>query len=486
MTSAILSEYLVRTINSRNARRNFIFTLFITVLFAIWSFFKGALLEYAIAIIPIALVNLFIIVYGCSQKASDFCILGLCIINLSAAVAQAVIGFENSFLIYAVAVAATVVVAYLIRVMNDKLILLISGLATLAIFAVCCVMPETNGARAWIKIGDNPVFQLTEVAKLGYVVFIGFLFSSRRYNNFVKFLLAAVVTGLSAIMLVARINEFGTLLVICSALYCTIMIVTEKKGWKILSTLAVLLVIGVLVISYFKAETYVGKWKCPECGTENHKVVECQKCDKDVRNLAHNFKCEICWYTTFGSAEGKTDAEMTSYTYCDKCKEDDYLRTTFGKIGKKVYDRSCAIYNYEYVKVIGDTYHVDRNLNSMKVGKLFGNKDAVVYIPNVDTDSIVAGLMNTMGMVFVLIILIAFYMVFIGAGKAKSPLRIMATFAVVFQALYTFGGTLNILPMTGIGMPLISRGGSNLLVNFILIYFMLSAVKPDADKGVQK
>lgn len=485
MTGAILSEYLSRTKDSRNVRKNLAVTVFVFLLFAIWSFLKDSFVSYLVASIPILLINLLIIVYGCSQKASDICISGVCIINLCAAMAQAVIGFENSLVIYAFAVVATVVFAYIIRTLNPNFILFASGVVTILIFMLCCVMPETNGARAWLKIGSTPIFQLTEVAKLCYVVFIGALFTSK-YNDYAKFFLSVAVTLISAVMLALRINEFGTLLVMCSALYCTAMISVEKKAWRICWTLGVLVIIGAFVLSYFTAESKMEKWKCPECAEINHGVIECEKCDKNVKNLEHDFKCELCRYTTFGPDIPADPKERSAYTNCDECKKDGFFTTPIGKISKKIYDRTCAIYNYEYVKVLGDTYHVDQNINSMKVGKLFGNKDAVVYIPNMDTDSVVAALMNKLGAVFALLILIAFYMVFWGMNNAKSPLRMMAICTFVFQALYTFAGTFNILPMTGIGMPLISRGGSNLLISFIMIYLMLSAVHKRDNKEGQK
>ena len=53
----------------------------------------------------------------------------------------------------------------------------------------------------------------------------------------------------------------------------------------------------------------------------------------------------------------------------------------------------------------------------------------------------------------------------------------MALLTFVMQAVITYLGTLNMIPLTGIGVPLLTRGGTNLVLSYCLIYLILSSAK---------
>jgi cell division protein FtsW len=54
-----------------------------------------------------------------------------------------------------------------------------------------------------------------------------------------------------------------------------------------------------------------------------------------------------------------------------------------------------------------------------------------------------------------------------------SMLAAGLTSVVGIQALVILGGTLRLMPLTGITLPLVSYGGSSILANFILLGLLL-------------
>lgn len=479
--NSITLEYLLRTVKSPDVRKCFLWTVIFSFMLMVWAFFKDCLGNYIAMMIPALIVNMIIIFYGFSQAAGKVCIYGLCILNLCAALTQAVLdtGSMTTYIHMAIGLAFAYVTGIVYTKMRHRmgLTIFLSAILTLGALALCLVLPETNGAKAWIVIGPLSL-QITEFVKFFYVIFIGSLFSVKN-REWLKLIYSFAVTGLAALLFLV-INEFGTLLVIGSAFVCVSMISFRKKAaCRIIVMACVIAVVGLLFVAYNGANSRIGKWSCPECQTENHQSAECRKCDIKKPVGGYNFVCPICQYTTWGEEEIKSEPAN-----CEKCKEDGFLQSFVGRLCKKIYDRSSVTYNYEYVKGSGSAYHMEQNQKSMKVGKLFGDKDSIVYVPNVDTDSVVAGLMNRLGMVFIFILLISFFSVFVSIYSAHSAIRMMALFVFVFQALYTFCGTLNILPMTGIGLPLISRGGSNLMISCGMIYFMLTG-RRDNEEGAE-
>ena len=85
-------------------------------------------------------------------------------------------------------------------------------------------------------------------------------------------------------------------------------------------------------------------------------------------------------------------------------------------------------------------------------------------------DSVIAGALKYMGFSCVAVILLLFYMLFLGIRNARSPVKAMAILAICFQAMFAIMGNLNMFALTGIGVPMISSGGSTYLVSFLLCY----------------
>jgi cell division protein FtsW (lipid II flippase) len=117
------------------------------------------------------------------------------------------------------------------------------------------------------------------------------------------------------------------------------------------------------------------------------------------------------------------------------------------------------------------------------------------YIPAVHTDFIIAAIGEELGLAGSLGV-VALYMLFVARGfhvalRATDPfvslLAAGLTTVVGLQALVILGGTLRLMPLTGITLPLVSYGGSSVLANFILLGLLLrvSAERPGASSARQ-
>ncbi|MGP1871434.1 MAG: cell division protein FtsW [Arsenophonus sp.] len=137
----------------------------------------------------------------------------------------------------------------------------------------------------------------------------------------------------------------------------------------------------------------------------------------------------------------------------------------------------------------GSGYQLTQSLIAFGRGKLFGQGlgnsiQKLEYLPEAHTDfifSIIAEELGYIGVVLILLMLflIAFRSIMIG----KRALDIEQCFSgylacsigiwFTFQVLLNIGATAGILPTKGLTLPLISYGGSSLLIMFVLITILL-------------
>ncbi|WP_100373824.1 putative lipid II flippase FtsW [Bacillus sp. FJAT-45037] len=101
----------------------------------------------------------------------------------------------------------------------------------------------------------------------------------------------------------------------------------------------------------------------------------------------------------------------------------------------------------------------------------------LLYLPEAHTDFIFAIVSEELGMFGVLFVLgchglILFRGVMIGT-RCKTPFGSLLAFGIVFQigvqVIFNVGAVTGVLPITGIPLPLVSNGGSSLLVTLVSI-----------------
>jgi cell division protein FtsW len=139
---------------------------------------------------------------------------------------------------------------------------------------------------------------------------------------------------------------------------------------------------------------------------------------------------------------------------------------------------------------LGIGYHTNQILISLSNGGLFGlgfgiSKQKYLYLPEAHTDSIFAIISEEFGFIggFLLIcaLLVLLYKIYVVAYSAPDKFGkylasgILAYFGL--QIIINLGGMVNLLPLTGVPLPLISYGGSNLIVSFALIGIVINIGK---------
>ncbi len=136
---------------------------------------------------------------------------------------------------------------------------------------------------------------------------------------------------------------------------------------------------------------------------------------------------------------------------------------------------------------LGIGYHINQILISLSNGGLLGqgfgaSRQKYLFLPEAHTDSIFAIIAEEFGFIGSLLLIFAFFVFIykIYEIAMKAPDRfgkflaggIFAYFGL--QLIINLSGIVNLLPLTGVPLPFISYGGSNLLVSFSLIGILLN------------
>lgn len=146
----------------------------------------------------------------------------------------------------------------------------------------------------------------------------------------------------------------------------------------------------------------------------------------------------------------------------------------------------------------GAGYQIIRALYAYGRGGVFGTGlgaglpqvGNVPSIPAIHTDFIFAALAEELGMLgalgilglYALIAQRGFRIAATAADDFRALLATGLTLVIVVQAAIIAGGNLRVVPLTGITLPLISYGGSSLLVNGAVIGLLLAL----SDRGVEQ
>ena len=141
----------------------------------------------------------------------------------------------------------------------------------------------------------------------------------------------------------------------------------------------------------------------------------------------------------------------------------------------------------------GNAYQIVQSLLAFASGGLFGTGVGLghptPYIPVVHTDFVFAaigeewGMLGTMGLVLVLLILVArglraaMHTAIRGAvqGATRAQTLFVSLLAaglsamLGWQSLIIIGGTLKLIPLTGVTLPFVSYGGSSMLVSCLMV-----------------
>lgn len=136
---------------------------------------------------------------------------------------------------------------------------------------------------------------------------------------------------------------------------------------------------------------------------------------------------------------------------------------------------------------LGVGYHINQILISLSNGGMLGrgfgaSKQKYMFLPEAHTDSIFAIIGEEFGFVGAVLIIFVYgvliYKMYQIAYLAKDRYsRLLAGGILAYfclQITINLAGMVTLLPLTGVPLPFISYGGSNLLVSFMLMGIMLN------------
>jgi cell division protein FtsW len=154
------------------------------------------------------------------------------------------------------------------------------------------------------------------------------------------------------------------------------------------------------------------------------------------------------------------------------------------------YRRARIIALFHPEDISNGNYQIRQSLISLSGGGFwgrgFGNSTGKnLFLPEAHTDFIYSIAGEELGFITTLLILIAFVVLFISllrlAKHVNDPFGKSIMFATAFSlmiyALMNAAVCVGLGPVTGLPMPFISKSGSQLLVNFVLIGICLNIVK---------
>lgn len=139
---------------------------------------------------------------------------------------------------------------------------------------------------------------------------------------------------------------------------------------------------------------------------------------------------------------------------------------------------------------LGISYHIRQILISFGSGGLFGlglgaSRQKYQFLPAVTTDSIFAIIGEEFGFIgalfFILFYCIYLFRIYQIAKNAPDRHGFLLTSGcltlLAFQALINLGSMVALVPLTGVPLPFISYGGSNLIISFIAAGIVLNVSK---------
>jgi cell division protein FtsW len=147
---------------------------------------------------------------------------------------------------------------------------------------------------------------------------------------------------------------------------------------------------------------------------------------------------------------------------------------------------------------LGASYHIRQILVSLGAGGLTGlglgaSRQKYLYLPEATTDSIFAIIGEELGFIGTLLLIISYavfltraFRVVIRAPDMFGRLLSGGVFALLgFQIVINIGAMVALFPLTGVPLPFISYGGSNLVISLVSVGILLSVGRHSGAKKGQ-
>ncbi len=398
--------------------------------------------EYMSIFIPICVLHI-AFVWGTIFLESDIKLVMVIqtILNLGIGI-QVLLNKQNPavmIITYYITIALALgLVIIIIKVMNAcslKLLrTILYGLTTICWILLLVLGTTIHGTRAWIVFG-NLSLQVTEIIKLLMILAFVSIFADKKISEKCKLIHALAFTTVNALLLLL-ISELGTLLIVGGVFFLFTFICTEK-----------------------------------------------------IRDFIRLF---ACLFFSGGMAVGLV--LLLDYLYskgiCNK------ITGIAAAIIGKLQTRFDLWLRLDELDPYDKAYQPLQARLALNMSGLWGNNRGTVDIPAGDTDYIFVSLVYYLGIIIGIIVFVFFvyalirgtYIYLRNPNAVESMIVCGFSYALFIQMLIAVAGTTNCLLMTGVGLPFLSRGFTNLLVSEVFVIYMLFAGRTTDifDKGMVK
>ncbi len=332
----------------------------------------------------------------------------------------------NLFTFYWIAIAAALIGGFLYKrlplLASPRFVMVLIVLSIL-MYAATLVLGTAGagGVTNWIQIGPI-TFQPSEFIKGMYVLILAGLLGTKEEPGVRRILSATLVTLMNLAFLILQ-GEFGTILLILATFVLMIFLFVPDIKYFLLIVFAGIASggAGVLLFSLIY-----------KIGGSNFLV-------RQVQKIVNRFAPWL--YLNFG----KNPTGMSAEQYQNA------------------------------------NYQVLQGRKALLNSHLFGSSTRTP-IPNLTNDSVFPALTERCGtaVAFMICVLFAILLVrgtrifFHGSDRFHQAVAAGLIFQIVLQSYIIIGGSIGLLPLTGITLPLISSGGSSLVATFLYLSVILS------------
>lgn len=285
--------------------------------------------------------------------------------------------------------------------------------------------PNGMGTTAWLKVGPITV-QLTDASKVASLLFYSSLFASKESRSETRVLWISNIFFLMNLVGSVLIHELGSFFILYF-LHVSILFIFMERGRKKRMYLITVAAVTIAALG------------------------SCYGLYKVLRPMA----------------EAGTLNSLTSLLW---------------PIVRKVYLRFSVTANI-YSDPYGAGYQLLQGKKALWVAGLFGNRINFNAIPVVESDMAFIALINSMGMLMGFAVILFFVIIMISGSelsikllkhsRADAMVIYGVTVLLFGQAMLVILGSCNIIPLAGLPIPFLSRGGTYQAIVFCFCGLLL-------------
>ena len=337
---------------------------------------------------------------------------------------------------------------------------------------------KVRGVRSWFVLGLFS-FQPSELAKLAFIMFLAKYIEEMRTWKSWRDLFWPIILMMVPVGLILMQPDFGSTLVFFPILIVMLYVGGCRLKY-ILSMTGFGLLISFLTMIRIYAElksTAVDNYIIRVIANPNYMLVFLAGLFlllALIYFLAKKLKYELSFKQMMAGFSVATAGILTSYLF-------EFLLKTYQK-------KRLVVFLDPYLDPLGAGYNIIQSKIAVGSGSwlgkglLYGTQSRLGFLPEQHTDFIFSVIAEAFGFAGGALLLILLFIIIwrgiIIVNQARDEFgALVATGIVTMFAFHIFlniGMTLGIMPITGVPLPLVSYGGSSLVMNMFAIGILLN------------